>query len=201
MCAFACMGVFNRVCGCVCVCARVFWCVCMFVHVCACVSIEYASKNRKDNPKIGKLEQCKDFPGPGKWIIVCEACPDNVEFVGKQYVDPTAFPLDSKNLQIRQLSDIVDAKERTAARQKTRSIYYRAPGLRHNDVSKLPSLNSLMQIVGIKKEANQKNKDPEVKKPSTDDNSEHGQSLTTKNTQVREKEADNSGDDDMSFLS
>ena len=159
---------------------------------------EYASKNRKDNPKIGKLEQCKDS---GKWIIVCEACPDNVEFVGKQYVDPIAFALDRKNLQIRQLSDIVDAKERTAARQKTRSIYYRAPGLQHNDVSKLPSLNSLMQIVGIKKEANQKDKDPEVKKPSTDDNSEHGQSLTTKNTQVPEKEADNSGDDDMSYLS
>ena len=107
---------------------------------------EYPSKK-----KIGKLEQRKD--SPGQWIIVCEECPDNVEFVGKEYADPIGFALDSKDLEIKQLSDFVDAQKRNAAKSKARSIYYRGPE-QHKD-KKLPSLYSLMN--------------PEVKKKLTDD--------------------------------
>ena len=87
-------------------------------------------------------------------MVVCEAFPDNVALVGKEYADPIAFALDSKDLEIKQLSDIVDAQKRTAATSKARSIYYRAPE-QLQDEQKLPSLYSLMN--------------PELKKPLIDD--------------------------------
>jgi len=79
--------------------------------------------------------------------------------VGKEYADPIGFALDSKDLEIKQLSDIVEAQKRSAAILKARSIYYRAPE-QHKDEKTLPSLYipSLYSLMN-----------PEVKKTLIDD--------------------------------